>query len=77
MTEEISDLECVSIISGLLSCSINFLAIDFDLTLVDEHTRGDYGGSAASLCQRVRPFFRALIPMALSRGRQMYPSNGF
>lgn len=60
--------ECVSIVSGLVAASINFLAVDFDLTLVDEHTGGRYDGSATTLSTRVRPFFLTLIPLAIESG---------
>jgi hypothetical protein len=67
-TVTFTQLECLSIVSGLEAASINFLAVDFDLTLVAEHTRGTYEGDANMLSLEVRPFFRMLIPMAVSRG---------
>lgn len=63
-----TELECVSIVSGMKASRINFLAVDFDLTLVDMHTGGHFEGSPMELCRAVRPFFRSLIPMAISRG---------
>ena len=66
--DNFTELECVSIVSGMKTCQINFLAVDFDLTLVDMHTGGRFEGSPMELCRAVRPFFRSLIPMAISRG---------
>ena len=47
--------------------NINFLAIDFDQTIVDLHTGGRWKESARDLAEHVRPVFRHLIPMANGR----------
>lgn len=47
---------------------MNFLALDFDLTIVDIHTSGRWPGTPEQLAQRIRPFFQTLIPAALSHG---------
>ena len=47
---------------------VNFLAIDFDQTMVDVHTGGRWKGSASDLADRVRPVFLRLVPEATRRG---------
>lgn len=54
-----------TIVSNLKSHNINFLAIDFDLTLVSIHTCGRWPGTADDLSTKVRPFFEHFIPAAL------------
>lgn len=66
--DEFTDLEIYTIVSGLESRSINFLAVDFDQTLINRHTGGEYSGPVSELVSAVRPFFRVLIPQAISRG---------
>jgi hypothetical protein len=46
---------------------INFLAIDFDQTIIDTHTGGNWKGTAEGLLVHVRPMFLHLIPAALER----------
>ena len=46
---------------------INFLAIDFDQTMIDVHTGGNWKGTALELLAHVRPLFHHLIPVALER----------
>jgi hypothetical protein len=57
---------------GLLSCfalrGVNFLALDFDLTIIDVHTGGRWPGTPADLRRRIRPLFNLLIPAAISNG---------
>jgi hypothetical protein len=43
---------------------INFLAIDFDQTIVDIHTGGRWSGLATELSSHVRPIFRHFIECA-------------
>ena len=57
--------ECRRIVEALKRCGINFLAIDFDLTLISEHTGGHWRGSVPELAAQVRPMFKSLIPLAL------------
>jgi hypothetical protein len=59
--------QCTEIIDVIKGCGINFLAIDFDLTLVSEHTGGRWRGTVAELAAKVRPLFKALVPLALER----------
>lgn len=47
---------------------MNFLALDFDLTILDIHTSGRWPGTPEQLTQRIRPFFQALIPVAVAEG---------
>eukprot|EP01041_Mallomonas_annulata_P002622 gene2622-5131_t len=56
------------IVRNLKSMGINLLAIDFDHTLIDVHTGGRYNGPPAELSNRVRTFFRKLIPRAMDQG---------
>lgn len=34
------EVECEAVVNALVSSGINFLALDFDLTLISIHTRG-------------------------------------
>ncbi|EGB03713.1 hypothetical protein AURANDRAFT_72666 [Aureococcus anophagefferens] len=52
----------------LTRAGINFLAIDFDLTLVDTHTEGRWPGSPSELAARVRPNLRHLMNEAMDAG---------
>jgi len=66
-------LECDSkelelIIDKLKAAGINFLAIDFDKTLISEHTSGKWEGTVEDLATKTRPFFRQFIPLALDKG---------
>jgi hypothetical protein len=45
---------------------INFLALDFDLTLISIHTGGTYQGSAESLSRFIRPEFYHIISLLLN-----------
>jgi len=44
---------------------INFLAIDFDQTIIDIHTGGVWKGTASELATHVRPIFSCLINASL------------
>merc|ERR1719399_555177 len=56
------------IVSALLHINIKLLAVDFDLTLIDTHTRGDWVGPAQALVSRGRPYLKQLVEEALRRG---------
>ena len=45
---------------------LNFLALDFDQTVLDIHTGGVWKGRIDELCTHVRPLFRQLIVTAHS-----------
>ena len=47
---------------------VNFLALDFDCTILSIHTMGRWPGTAEELEPKIRPFFRALIPEAIRGG---------
>ncbi|GMH46857.1 hypothetical protein TrLO_g5470 [Triparma laevis f. longispina] len=53
--------QCEESISLLTSRQINFLALDFDLTVIDIHTGGAWQGTAEELATHVRPLFKHLI----------------
>ena len=67
-TDEVfSDEKIASVLKDLDEQKINFLAIDFDQTMVDIHTGGRWPGKAKDLATRLRPSFLKLIPMAIDR----------
>jgi hypothetical protein len=53
-------------ISKLQELGINFLALDFDQTILDVHTRGRWNGTLEELLPHVRPVFAQLIQAALA-----------
>lgn len=59
---------CVRIIDGMKRKMINFLAVDFDLTLCSIHTAGRYKGTPAELVNMLRPFMVQLLRCALENG---------
>jgi len=66
-----SDVQKPSIQKALKRCrelKINFLALDFDQTILQIHTGGNWKGTAEELSRQVRPMFRDLIPAALDEG---------
>lgn len=58
---------CTKAVDHLIDVNINFLAIDFDQTLIDIHTGGVWKGSVEELAPHVRPDFRDLLIEALDR----------
>lgn len=58
------DPTCDEVVSILQRKGINFVAVDFDLTLVATHTGGDHGDSR-HLVTLVRPCFTQFIPRLL------------
>ena len=58
-------------ISALKTADINFLALDFDLTIVDIHTGGTWPGTIEELATHVRDIFKQLIFAAHEAGIQM------
>jgi hypothetical protein len=54
-----------SAISKIKELGINFLAIDFDQTILDIHTGGRWSNTLEELLLHVRPVFAQLIPAAL------------
>mmetsp|Transcript_15952 Transcript_15952/g.30087 ORF Transcript_15952/g.30087 Transcript_15952/m.30087 type:complete len:186 (+) Transcript_15952:252-809(+) len=59
---------CEEAVSHLVNKGINFLALDFDLTMIDIHTGGRFKGTIAQLSSHVRPMFIQLIHAANARG---------
>lgn len=59
---------CDHIVEHLASRGINFLAIDFDMTMIDVHTGGRWTGTAKDLSTHMRPLFVGLVPKAIARG---------
>lgn len=57
--------KCNTIVKGMIEKKIDFLAIDFDLTLCSIHTSGQYIGSCRDLALKLRPFMVELIRCAL------------
>jgi len=67
--EEIASSETFHrMIDRVKQSGVNFLAVDFDSTLISIHTYGNYPGSAADLSSYIRPFFKRFIPMAIQNG---------
>ena len=66
-TRESSDSlgeRCRAATSHLSSIGINFLAIDFDQTMIDVHTGGRWKESSSDLVKHLRPVFLNLLPAA-------------
>eukprot|EP00578_Thalassiosira_sp_NH16_P013624 CAMPEP_0181115064 /NCGR_PEP_ID=MMETSP1071-20121207/21234_1 /TAXON_ID=35127 /ORGANISM="Thalassiosira sp., Strain NH16" /LENGTH=190 /DNA_ID=CAMNT_0023199249 /DNA_START=55 /DNA_END=627 /DNA_ORIENTATION=- len=59
--------KCSDAVEKLVDLNINFLAIDFDQTMVDVHTGGRWQDTIPELANRVRPVFRTLVPLAARR----------
>lgn len=57
--------QCTDILYILKRKGINFIAVDFDLTLISHHTSSQYRGKAKDLVLCIRPCFSLLIPSLL------------
>ena len=57
--------KCKEAILKLKQLQINFVAIDFDKTLVDVHTCGRWTDNSTVLATKLRPLFKCFVPMAL------------
>jgi uncharacterized protein (UPF0333 family) len=53
-------------IQKLKELEINFLALDFDQTILDIHTGGSWKGTVEELYPHIRPEFKSLITSAIS-----------
>lgn len=60
--------KCNEAVSRLNELKINFLALDFDQTILDIHTEGCWKGNATDLSTHVRPLFKQLIHAAVQSG---------
>jgi len=54
-----------SMVQKLVSLSIKLVAVDFDLTIINVHTRGSWQFTAKALASRVRPTFKQFLTAAL------------
>lgn len=66
MTMEM-EKKCSTAVDKLVDCGINFLAVDFDQTMIDVHTGGRWQGTAIELSEHMRPVFLHFLPAATSR----------
>lgn len=53
------------IVQKLVSLSIKLVAVDFDLTILNVHTHGNWQFTAKSLASRVRPAFKQFLTAVL------------
>ena len=56
------DYQCRDVLEIFKRKGINFIAVDFDLTLISRHTSSQFRGKAKELVQCIRPCFSTLIP---------------
>eukprot|EP00816_Leptocylindrus_hargravesii_P013177 CAMPEP_0196808782 /NCGR_PEP_ID=MMETSP1362-20130617/8778_1 /TAXON_ID=163516 /ORGANISM="Leptocylindrus danicus, Strain CCMP1856" /LENGTH=185 /DNA_ID=CAMNT_0042183247 /DNA_START=881 /DNA_END=1438 /DNA_ORIENTATION=- len=65
-------IKCEEVVKKMQALNINFLALDFDLTIISFHTGGrPWGGTIEEMSSFVRPMFRHLIPLAHQAGIQI------
>lgn len=57
--------QCFEVLNALMKKGINFVAVDFDLTLINVHTSGEFRGSSKDLAMKIRPCFLRLVPCLL------------
>lgn len=55
-----------SMVQKLLSLSIKLVAVDFDKTIINIHTRGSWQFTSKSLVSRVRPSFKQFFTAVLN-----------
>ena len=53
-------------VQKLVSLSIKLIAVDFDLTIINVHTRGSWQFTSKALASRVRPTFKQFLTAALN-----------
>uniref|UniRef100_A0A7S1ZBU2 Uncharacterized protein n=1 Tax=Trieres chinensis TaxID=1514140 RepID=A0A7S1ZBU2_TRICV len=61
------DEKCEAAIKRLEQLGINLIALDFDLTIIDDHTGGRWKEGARRLSTHVRPMFKRLLKAATMR----------
>jgi lysophospholipase L1-like esterase len=71
-TQQYAELASLAV-AHLRSLSINFVALDFDRTLVKVHTGGRWEGTAEELAQHLRPQFTALV-QAIAQSNRKSPA---
>jgi hypothetical protein len=64
----------MAIVDGIILSGVNFIALDFDRTLIDVHTRGQWDEPYEELFPHVRPIFKTFILLALRRGCRSLPA---
>lgn len=72
MTTSISTIQnptAEQVVQHLVSIGINFLALDFDQTILRVHTGGVWDGSLAELVPHVRPQLRNLIQAVVAHNK--------
>jgi len=70
-TEQDIATQCAEVASHLIKLNVNFLALDFDQTIIDIHTGGRFSGTASELATHVRPMFFHLISASHKVGIQL------
>lgn len=65
--DERLERKCSDVVDKLVDLNINFLAIDFDQTMIDIHTGGRWKETVPELAEHLRPLFLHLIPIATQR----------
>ena len=55
-----------SMVQRLVSLSVKLIAVDFDLTIINVHTRGSWQFTSKVLASRVRPTFKHFLTAALN-----------
>ena len=68
--------ECCDIIERLLEGGINFVALDFDQTIIDIHTANHPTDSLKLeiIEPHIRPFFRTFLNVLLMKSNSFFPS---
>ena len=59
---------CKKIVGRMKNHGIRLLALDWDLTVLDCHTRNDWYGPSSELARHIRPLFRHLMSQSLASG---------
>jgi hypothetical protein len=72
MDDATAETAARKVVERLKASSINFLALDFDLTVLDIHTGGRWSGAPADLATHIRPLFNQLIPQASTSGGALH-----
>jgi len=60
--------QCTAAVRMMVKSNIHLLAIDFDMTILNIHTGGEWEGGAEKLQKHVRNEFKCLIQTSLERG---------
>ena len=59
--------QCTEALNALTKTGINFVAVDFDMTLISMHTSGQYQGTPVELAKLIRPCFLLMIPCLVAK----------